>query len=617
MLRVWCALGFVCWSLAANARAQYIDAQAEFERGMAAYNAGHFQAALAAFDASYRRQPRPATLYEFGVTYTALELPYKALESYASFLRAADPSVDKAKISEAEREIGRIHKVVARFVLKLAPPDARIDIDGQRVGVREGELWVFPGTHTISIRAPGYDSYAQTLEVQTGRYALEINLHQNIAPPQEQADALIDEGLTLAARGDRDGALASLQSAQAVLPTPRGFAELGLLEDSAGDLASAQDHITSALAWKKSPYIRKNRLRLRKTLTRLKQKTRNYAKLTVRGEPQGAELFLGDHPAGSLTSSTLLRVPPGHVLLIARQDGYEDATFEARLLPKSSRIVELQLLPLPPLPPPPSPPKAAVQLREPAPGAPLIAAEPVVEVTGPADNAAGAEPGAADRNALAAELRDQGREPEDHPVHGFELNALLGYQTWLGDGPWGSTGGLAARLSLGLRMPWPLSFGITLLDVSMGSQDPDVGSTYTINPGLYVRLHTQRIRRKNAVDVWFGSGFSPFTYAVARFDENTNAQQRLAGVNPEAIEQVLADGWDVGRTSGLRSMTLPIDLGLTWYVTRGVGLTLNAGLTFWFPMELCYSAGGSQHCTSKGLDSQRGLFVGAGLSLLP
>ena len=174
-----------------------------------------------------------------------------------------------------------------------------------------------------------------------------------------------------------------------------------------------------------------------------------------------------------------------------------------------------------------------------------------------------------------------------------------------------------ARLSLGWRVAWPVSFGLTLLDVSMDSQHPDAGTTYTINPGLYVRLHTQRIRRSNSFDAWLGTGFSPLAYAVARFSDKSNAQQRLAGAAADSREQVLSDGWDVGRTSALHSMTVPLDLGVTWYITRGVGLSANAGLTFWFPLELCYSAGGSQHCSGKGLDSQTGLFLGAGLSILP
>ena len=616
LVRATCLLTLlVGLSQSVDAHAQTIattTGQSDFDRGIAAFQAGRFEAALAAFDISYRRQPSAATLYQMAVTYLAMGQPYTALETYNSFLRSADTRADADKVAQANREIARIHGSVGRFALKLSPPQANLLIDGHPAVVRDNELWLMPGTHGISIRAPGYESYAQTIDAQTGRFSLEINLRSNPAPPAEQAAALLDEAALLKTQGDTPSALARCREAQGVLATPRGFAQLGLAEQASGDLASAEDHIAVALKSPKDPYVRKNKSQLRAALDTIKRVTRNYAKLALSGGPPEANVYLGERLIGTLAATPMLRVPPGPVLLIGRLSGYADAVYEGELPRRSLHPVELRLDPLPPLPPPPAPPAPRV-VAAPAPPPPVAA--PIEEPSAPPPPPPPLTISQAD---IEAQLREQGRPPEEDTLAtGFELNVAAGYQFWLGDGPWNSDGGGGLRISLGARIPWFLSFGVSLINVSADFGTKNTSALLTFNPGVYLRGHTQKFRRSNSIDVWGGAGFVPVGLALAAFDDTSTLEERLAGVDPNKVQEVVIDRLGVGRMVSRQSINVPIELGVTWYLSRGVGIMLNAAFEFWFPKQLCYHASGDRFCVDDGLETQHSLFVGAGVSFLP
>ena len=87
------------------ARAQSSDGQIELERGNAAMSSGRFEAAAAAFEASYRLNPTVRALYQLAVAYAAMGQPQRALSSYESYLRYADPKADAQSIETARREM--------------------------------------------------------------------------------------------------------------------------------------------------------------------------------------------------------------------------------------------------------------------------------------------------------------------------------------------------------------------------------------------------------------------------------------------------------------------------------------------------------------------------------
>jgi hypothetical protein len=246
----------------------------------------------------------------------------------------------------------------------------------------------------------------------------------------------------------------------------------------------------------------------------------------------------------------------------------------------------------------------------------VVEPTPVVEAT--PEPAPVPPPAIASQADIEAQLREQGRQPDDdRTATGFELNVIVGYQFWLSDGPWNSSGAPTLRVSLGLRLPWPLSFGISLLDVSADFGSPQTDALVTLSPGAYLRAHTQKYRKLNSFDFWGGVGFVPFAIALASFDDSATTEERLAGIDPNKVDSALVDRLGIGRFVTRQSMNIPLEIGATWYVTRGVGIALNAAFTFWLPQQLCYHNAGDHYCIDEGLKTEHSFFIGAGASFLP
>jgi hypothetical protein len=225
-------------------------------------------------------------------------------------------------------------------------------------------------------------------------------------------------------------------------------------------------------------------------------------------------------------------------------------------------------------------------------------------------------PSQADIEAL---LREQGKLPEDNPpATGVELTINPGYLFWLGEGPFNSKGGPALRASVGARYPWPLSFGLTLFDVAADFGQPGTSAIVTLAPGLYVRAHTQPRKKPHTLDVWGGAGFAPFAFALANFDSSATAAERLAGTtSTAATKQAVAQKLGTDQVVTRQSISIPLELGATFFLTRGVGIDLNVAFTFWLPSEVCYHDSKNRYCVSDGLKMQQSLFVGGGVIILP
>ena len=73
----------------------------------------------------------------------------------------------------------------------------------------------------------------------------------------------------------------------------------------------------------------------------------------------------------------------------------------------------------------------------------------------------------------------------------------------------------------------------------------------------------------------------------------------------------------IGDVATLQTMNIPLQLGATFYVTRGFGIDLSVSFTFWLPQQICYHDGSDNYCTDEGLDTLNSLFIGAGVSVLP
>ncbi|HMI94263.1 MAG TPA: PEGA domain-containing protein, partial [Polyangiales bacterium] len=322
---------------ASGAAAQ--NARELFEQGVQALNAGKHAEAVQAFDASYRKEPTPVALYNLGLAYKSWGRPDKALEAFEGYVKFANPKRDKATIDAVRSEIDRLKSSYGRFALKLTPAEAVIDIDGVRATPANKELWVQTGKHKISVSAPNFESYEQTLDVAAGRFDLEVQLREPSGPPPVRAALLVDEGMALQAGGNAQGALDKYNAAHAIFPTPRGTAQTGLAEELLGNYGAAEMKINEALKARKDPWIKENRKRLTASLRHMKK---DAVTLDIQGSPLGAEVFHNGRPVGTLPLAPM-RVASGTLTMGARAEGYSVYEEEITVLPRSKRVVMINM----------------------------------------------------------------------------------------------------------------------------------------------------------------------------------------------------------------------------------------------------------------------------------
>lgn len=602
------------------------------DRGLSALKAGRFREAVTDLDASYRIEQTPLTLYNLGLAYNGLGYPGKAVAAFEAYVSFADAKKDDKTIAAVQKEIARIKEGYARFALTLDPADATIQIDGKPAGLENGELWVEPGQHRIQITADGYEDYEQILEMQAGRFELDVHLRKPSGPPDVRAAALLDEGDGLQAAGDIGNAAAKFSAAQRIYPTPRGAGSLGLAQEAMGELAQAEGNVQKALRSPRDKWVRKNRRKLKESARRL---DRVLATFVITGpDHPGAEVFIDDRPIGSLPleGTGEVRAEGGVRIITAKLDGYDDYYNETEIPARGRRaiVITMNKSAPPPVVAAVVPAAAAAgagagvgaaagalseKPAEPAPPPdeplPAAATEPAGEELATED------PTQADIEAMSQPF-EEGEPPDEYPaVAGLEMAVGVGYQVWLDD-PEGDAGGaLAGRLfSIGYRPFWPISFGLRILDMHY---DLGTDARFALGggPAIYVRGHVQRDYKPLTFDAWAGVAFQPVVFSVASYEAKDVSATDLASLDESDATDALQAGLGIGDTVTVQTYNVPLEIGGAFYITKGMAVELTAAFSFWIPTQKCYWDASDHVCFSDQLDTLKSIYIGAGLSFLP
>ncbi|MFI5308448.1 MAG: PEGA domain-containing protein, partial [Polyangiales bacterium] len=550
-ITTWATLAAVSLLCAAS-RVEAQSAQDLYDQGVRSLAAGKYGEAVQSLDASYRKQPNANTLYSLGLGYKGMGHPDKALESFESYVKFADPKKDAKSISAVRAEVERLKAAYARFGLKLSPADAKIEIDGVAQTPSHGELWVPIGKHKIIVRADGYDTYEQSLDVAAGHFDLEIQLRQPTGTPAERAALLVDEGVALQAASNLLPAMEKYKAAQVIYPTPRAAGQLGLAEESMTMMPEAEQHLSEALKSPKDPFIRENKKKLKAALERVKK---HIATLTVTGTPDGAEVFVNGKSIGLLPIGGPTRVSSGSLTITAKKEGYSDYEELIDLPPRGQRRVKIEMSEAPP-----PPVVAAVPLIAPSPEPPppVVAAVPALTEQPPAEAVPAEKP--KDTHAPAqADIEAQAEQPQEpeptakkSSATGFELALNFGYQPWLGAKTDGSSGLLVPQLVMGARVLWPLSFGVMLTGgFDTGAKGASVVAA--ANPTIYVRGHVQQYKKRLGLDAWGGVGIQPVAMQFSVLKATSLLSQHVHTV---------------------QSINVPFELGGSFFVTEGFGFDL-------------------------------------------
>jgi hypothetical protein len=165
----------------------------EFDRGLAALNAGQYKEAIDSFNAAYLVDHNPTALMNLGIAYTNAGQLHSAVESLTRYTETANEFRDAETITAVKAEIERIRSSNGVVVVHAVPDNAAVQVDGQFISPVNGELIVTPGQRHFLIYAEGFVNYDQMMTVAPGRFALDVTLTPvsaaPVALPGEDANA--------------------------------------------------------------------------------------------------------------------------------------------------------------------------------------------------------------------------------------------------------------------------------------------------------------------------------------------------------------------------------------------------------------------------------------------
>lgn len=134
----------------------------------------------------------------------------------------------------------------------------------------------------------------------------------------QEAEVLIDEGITLREQGRDADARDRFERAYALSSSSRALAQLALAEQALGEWVKAYEHLRAALA-AGGAWIDQNRVLLEGALARMAE---HVAHLDVVGAVEGAEVRVNGELAGAVPLSEPLTVLAGTVVLEVSAPGY-------------------------------------------------------------------------------------------------------------------------------------------------------------------------------------------------------------------------------------------------------------------------------------------------------
>lgn len=146
-----------------------------------------------------------------------------------------------------------------------------------------------------------------------------------VAPAVAAGDpeALIQQGIELRREGKDFQALDYFKRANELAPTPRSFAQLGLVEQALGRWVAAEEHLTTALRAETDEWVRANHGVLVESVRVVRS---HITTVELRGEPDGAAITVNGAAVGTVPLPGPLRLGEGDAEIVLEAPGHESAT---------------------------------------------------------------------------------------------------------------------------------------------------------------------------------------------------------------------------------------------------------------------------------------------------
>lgn len=210
-LRVWehLGVGFVhvrallsialCFAALLNATPACAqdEARSQFRRGAELFEAEDYDAALAAFRASYELREVPVVMFNIAQTLRLLGRYADAIAAYESYLQN-EPRLNRRRRAAVLEEIAELEDLIGRVQVQVNVRGAEVRVDSRLIGrapLRE-PLRLSVGAHTVEVRHEGYVTVSRGVSVEShGEHDLRFDMVRMRVEATLRVRANVDDAL--------------------------------------------------------------------------------------------------------------------------------------------------------------------------------------------------------------------------------------------------------------------------------------------------------------------------------------------------------------------------------------------------------------------------------------
>jgi len=145
----------------------------------------NYNAALEQFRQSHELFPNQTALYNMALCLRLLDRPVEAVRAFEEHLDRFGTSVEPRRHAEVQQELENLRTHVGRIELQVEARRGAVSVNGEEYGALPlaRPIVVTPGSHTIEVRAAGFDTFIERVSVEGGeRQTLEARLTQSATP---------------------------------------------------------------------------------------------------------------------------------------------------------------------------------------------------------------------------------------------------------------------------------------------------------------------------------------------------------------------------------------------------------------------------------------------------
>ncbi len=165
------------------------EGKRHFRAGVALYQGGNYNGALAEFQASQQLRPTASALQNVALCQKALFRYVEAIETLEKLLQLYGDKLPTGEKKAVRDAIDEMRPRVASVVVAVTPPGASLNVDGRPVnGGAERRVQLDVGEHVFEAEAPGHRPYAKRIPFAAADRRIEVALTPELGTLTVRAD---------------------------------------------------------------------------------------------------------------------------------------------------------------------------------------------------------------------------------------------------------------------------------------------------------------------------------------------------------------------------------------------------------------------------------------------